>query len=54
VEWSEIARYRSPGNYGFTPFVTEAFFRNLVEAKVLDPPSKLGARQELYKVRTNK
>ncbi|MFM7318309.1 MAG: glycosyltransferase family 39 protein, partial [bacterium] len=26
VDWSEIRRYRQPGNYGFTDFVTEPFF----------------------------
>ena len=26
VDWFEIERYRSPGNYGFTPFVTPEVF----------------------------
>jgi 4-amino-4-deoxy-L-arabinose transferase-like glycosyltransferase len=51
VDWFEIERYRSPGNYGFTPFVTPALFSRLVEAGVLKPPSRLGLRQELYEVR---
>ncbi len=51
VDWFEIARYRSPMNYGFTPFVTPEFFANLVEAGVLKPPTRLGSRQELYEVR---
>jgi len=51
VDWFEIERYRSPGNYGFTPFVTPALFSGLVEAGVLKPPSRLGLRQELYEVK---
>ncbi len=50
VDWFEIERYRSPGNYGFTPFVTPELFSNLVEAGVLKPSSHLGLRQELYEV----
>lgn len=37
VNWAEIARYRSPGNYGFTDFVQPAHFRALVQAGVLIP-----------------
>jgi hypothetical protein len=50
VDWFEVERYRSPGNYGFTPFVTPALFAGLVEANVLKAPSRLGMRQELYEV----
>ena len=32
VDWHEIERYRSPGNYGFTPFVTPELFAGLVAA----------------------
>jgi hypothetical protein len=53
VDWSEINRYRSPGNYGFTPFVTYEFFQGLVNAGLLDNPVRLGPRQELYRVRSN-
>jgi len=51
VDWFEIERYRSPGNYGFTPFVTPGLFDRLVEGGVLAPPSRIGARQDLYEVR---
>lgn len=51
VDWHEIERYRSPGNYGFTPFVTPDLFAGLVAAGILDPPRSLGSRQELYRVR---
>jgi len=51
VDWSEIDRYRSPGNYGFTPFVTPEVFARLVEAGVLGPPSRIGAKHDLYPVR---
>jgi hypothetical protein len=37
VDWDEIARYRSPGNYGFTDFVQPAVFDRLVVEGVLDP-----------------
>lgn len=51
VDWFEVERYRSPGNYGFPPFVTPKLFANLVVSGVLKPPSRLGLRQELYEVR---
>jgi len=38
VHWKEIARYRSPGNYGFSDYVQPALLAALVEAQVLDPP----------------
>jgi 4-amino-4-deoxy-L-arabinose transferase-like glycosyltransferase len=50
VDWTEIERYRSPGNYGFTPFVTPELFARLVEAGVLGPPSRMGPRQDLFEV----
>lgn len=37
VDWSEIARYRSPGNYGYTEFVQPEAFTRLVDAGVLEP-----------------
>jgi len=37
VNWREIARYRSPGNYGFTPFVQPEQFRELVKTGILVP-----------------
>ena len=37
VDWGEIARYRSPGNYGFTGFIQPALFDQLVEQGVLEP-----------------
>jgi hypothetical protein len=50
VDWFEVERYRSPGNYGFTPFVTPEVFNGLVLARVLKPPRRMGLRQELYEV----
>ena len=38
VDWAEIARYRAPGNYGFSDFVQPALFDELVGQRVLDPP----------------
>ena len=51
VDWFEIERYRSPGNYGFTPFVTPEVFERLVKADVLKSPTRIGLRQDLYEVR---
>jgi hypothetical protein len=50
VDWSEIDRYRSPGNYGFSPFVTPGLFAGLVAAGVLEPPEALDPKHELYRV----
>ncbi len=50
VDWSEIDRYRSPGNYGFTPFVTPEVFDRLVDAGVLKSARKMGLRRELFEV----
>lgn len=38
VNWGEIARYRSPGNYGYSDFVEPQVFDQLVERGVLKPP----------------
>ena len=38
VDWGEIARYRSPGNYGFAEFVTPESFDRLVKAGALLTP----------------
>jgi hypothetical protein len=54
VDWHEIDRYRSPGNYGFTDFVTPAELERLVNAGVLERPVSMGTRQELYRVRTGR
>jgi hypothetical protein len=37
VDWADIQRYRSPGNYGFTPFVQSEVFQKLVTDGVLLP-----------------
>ncbi|MBI3461466.1 MAG: hypothetical protein HY000_00160 [Planctomycetes bacterium] len=42
VSWEEINRYRKPGSYGFSEFVSPAVFRGLVTAGVLRPPTPLG------------
>ncbi len=51
VDWFEIERYRQPGNYGFTPFVTSEVFHGLVRDGVLEPSTAIGPQQELYRVR---
>jgi len=37
VHWGEIARYRAPGNYGFTDFIQPAVFERLVAQGILEP-----------------
>lgn len=51
VDWFEIERYRSPGNYGFTPYVTPELFTRLVDSGVLERPEPVGLRQQLFRVR---
>ena len=36
VDWREITRYRSPGNYGFSDFVQPELFRRLCDDGVLE------------------
>lgn len=55
VDWTWIQRYRSPGNYGFTPFVQPELFAKLVSAGVLTkvslyPPGISREPIELYRV----
>lgn len=51
VDWSEIDRYRRPGNYGYSDFVTPALFARLIADGVLEPLGRLGPAHELYRVR---
>ncbi len=51
VNWGEIARYRSPGNYGFTDFVQPEVFQRLVDQGVLEPlPEIEGSSGRGYRV----
>jgi hypothetical protein len=55
VDWSELARYRSPGNYGYSQFPTEDDLKQLVTDGVLGEPQVLSGeppRQgvEVYEV----
>jgi hypothetical protein len=52
IDWGEIARYRSEGNYGFTDYVQPSVFARLVEQEVLLPPSRREeqSRWEIYPV----
>jgi hypothetical protein len=51
VNWSEVGRYRSPGNYGITKFIDPSVFESLVEAGVLAPqPPIEGNPNALYRV----
>jgi hypothetical protein len=52
VAWHEIARYRSPGNYGITDYLQPKVFDDLVEAGVLEPlPPRDDSPGRLYRVR---
>ena len=46
VDWKEIKRYREPGNYGFSDFVTPRRFIEWVDAGVLDRPLLVGQEQD--------
>lgn len=54
VNWAEIARYRSPGNYGFSDFVQPEQFDRLEQAGVLRriplPEEQAGGPIALYRV----
>jgi hypothetical protein len=51
VDWNEVNRYRSPGNYGMTDYVQPTVFRRLVDAGVLAREPRLpGGANELYRV----
>ena len=54
VNWSEVYRYRQPGNYGGMPdFITPNWFAGLVQQGVLDMPWQhpLRPNQEVYPVK---
>jgi hypothetical protein len=54
VDWGEIQRYRSPGNYGFTDFVQPLVFEELVRQGVLEPlPGVVGPVGPVYRVRAD-
>lgn len=51
VEWGEIARYRSPGNYGFSSFVTPELFQAWEKAGILERlPQLPGHPAVVYRV----
>ncbi len=52
VHWAEIARYRSPGNYGFCQFVSEELFELWEKAGILEPiPQFVNPPVVIYRVR---
>ncbi len=52
VDWSEIDRYRSPGNYGISDFLEPKVFRELVAAGVLEELPKINGstRGQLFRL----
>jgi hypothetical protein len=51
VDWSEIARYRSPGNYGISDFLQPDVFADLAAAGVLEPlPPRTGSAGQAFRV----
>jgi len=54
VDWNEIARYRSPGNYGYTDYVTPELFERWVQAGWLRRLRGVPGRGvEVFEVRSN-
>ena len=52
VHWGEIARYRSPGNYGFSQFVSEGLFQLWEKAGILERiPQFADSPVVIYRVR---
>ena len=52
VHWGEIARYRSPGNYGFSQFVSEGLFQLWEKAGILERiPQFANSPVVIYRVR---
>jgi hypothetical protein len=37
IHWGEIARYRSPGNYGFSPWPEQRDIQRMIEDRVVEP-----------------
>ena len=52
VDWSEIARHRKPGGYGYTDFVQPKVFEGLVRAGVLERLTGIGPSKDLFRVRS--
>lgn len=55
VNWSELARYRSPGNYGYSDWPQPEVFHDLVRQGVLKNPQRVRSRVsgqvgEIYEV----
>jgi hypothetical protein len=55
VNWSEINRYRSPGNYGYSDWPQPEIFHEMVRKGVLKNPQRVSSRTsgqsgELYEV----
>jgi hypothetical protein len=51
VDWSEVDRYRSPGNYGFSDYVSRSLVRDeLVEEQRLLRRVELGVHPEWWEV----
>ncbi|HEX5105165.1 MAG TPA: hypothetical protein VFV87_15200, partial [Pirellulaceae bacterium] len=46
VDWPEIARYQSPGNYGFDPRFSPELIEELVRHRVIGPPETIRSQTE--------
>lgn len=53
VNWRELERYRSPGNYGFSDWPQRDDLAELVEAKVLEPVANPFDRRDIEVFRLN-
>jgi hypothetical protein len=51
IHWGELARYRSPGNYGYSDYVTEEVVDELIREGLLGPEvCQFGDYGKLYPV----
>jgi hypothetical protein len=54
IEWSEIERYRSPGNYGFSDRPSRADVAHLIDNRVLEPIAGVGPVEQVQILRVVK
>jgi hypothetical protein len=42
VDWGELWRYQSPGNYGYDPRWSPKFIQQLLDENILAPAAEIG------------
>jgi len=48
IDWSEIARYRTPGNYGYDPRWTGRLLQELIDQQILIPAATVADNQREF------